>query len=230
MDGGGVDAGMRDGGGSDACATAVEVCGGGDDDCDGNVDEGLPCPGTIVISEVATGGPAGALDEFVELYNRTNGPVGIGGLDIQYRSATGAATAWMRRATVPAGATIAAHGFYLMASSNYTRVPAADPGGAWASGFAAAGGHLRLVDGTLELDKLGWGTAIDPETAAFPAVSNDTTMTYERKANAASTAVSMLSGADATHGNSYDTDDNSMDFVARSAAGPQSSASAAEAP
>lgn len=228
-DGGPSDGGPPDAPPADACTpTGAEICDGVDQDCDGQADEGLPCVGAIVLSEVATGGPTGASDEFVELYNTTGEIVTIGGLELEYRSASGAS--FSRRATIPAGATIPAHGYYLLAPPEYSRATTPDLTEDW-TGFAAGGGHLRVVDGATVLDKLGWGGAVDPETAAFPALSDDTTQTYERKALSTSSAVTMQpGGADENAGNGFDSDDNSADFVARTPAGPQNTASAAEAP
>jgi hypothetical protein len=171
----------------------------------------------------------GGSDELVEIYNRTPYPIRLDGIQVQYRSAGG--TSYATRATYPAASSIAAHGFYLLGSMTYSRSPASDPGGGWTTGFAASGGHVRLFSVTTELDRLGWGSAVAPEGGAMPALSDDTTQTYERKARATSTAISMAAGgADATAGNGLDTDDNASDFVSRPTADPQSSASAPETP
>src|SRR4029453_7827875 len=44
---------------------------------------------TILISEFRTRGPAGANDEFIELYNATNAPIDIGGWKINRSNGTG---------------------------------------------------------------------------------------------------------------------------------------------
>jgi hypothetical protein len=231
LDGGDLDGGAGDDGGPDGgpCTpTGLEVCGGDDEDCDGRIDETLPCPGSLVISEVATGGPTGGSDELVEIYNRTSYPVRLDGLELEYRSSSG--TTYSRRATCPSGSSIAAHGYYLLGSAMYSRTPAADPGGGWSTGFARDGGHVRLMAGTTELDRFGWGGAIAPEGVAMAALSDDTAQTYERKARPTSTAATMSSGgADATAGNGHDTDDNAQNFVVRPA-DPQSTTSPAETP
>jgi hypothetical protein len=213
---------------SDACTTGPEVCGGGDEDCDMMVDEGLPCPGTLVISEVATGGPSGGLDEFVEIYNRADYPIDISGLEIEYQSSAG--TSWSNRTTFPAGSTIGAHGLYLAGGSSYSRSTSLDPGSSWSSGMNRLGGHVRIANGATELDRFGWGTAMSPEGNAMPQVVDDAVNTYERKAGPTSSASSMTTGADVSRGNGHDTDDNRADFVERPSGDPQNTTSPAESP
>ena len=221
------DAGRDAGPGADACA--AEICNGVDDDCDTLVDEGLPCVGAVVISELAATGPGGAGDEFLELYNRTPRAIDISGLAISYRSAAGAA--YTLRATVPPGTSIAGYGFYLLTSTGYAGATAADFTGAWSSGLAAAGGHMRISVGATDLDLLGWGTAIAPEGTAIAALPDSSPGSYERKANATSTVASMApGGADASLGNGRDTNDNGADFLQRAARDPQNALAATESP
>src|SRR5262249_12855645 len=79
---------------------------------------------SILLSEVAVQGPAGASDEFVELYNPTPGPIDVAGWKVQYKSVTGATYA--TKAVLPAGATVAPHGYYLVAGAGYAGPPAPD--------------------------------------------------------------------------------------------------------
>jgi hypothetical protein len=226
-DGGRPDAGS-DAGSSDACVMRTEVCGGGDDDCDTLVDEGLPCPGTLVISELATGSSGGGTDEFVEIFNTTARPIDLAGVTIDYASA--ASMAFSNRATFAAGHVVPARGFFFAASTGYAGATAPDLPMAWMSGFAQAGGHLRLMAGAVELDRVGWGTAVAPETAAVAAVA-DGAGSYERKARATSTAMTMAAGgADASAGNGHDSGNNANDFVRRATREPQNAMSPAEMP
>jgi len=227
----GSDAGPDDAGSDAGCVpTGAETCNSMDDDCDRNVDEGLPCPGALVLSEVTTGGPTGASDEFVEIYNRTAFAIDLTAVGIEYRSSSGAS--YTRRATAPAGASIPAHGYYLFGSEGYSRATTPDAPMAWSTGLAGSAGHVRIVDSTdAELDRLGWGSAVAPEGSAQPTLSDDRAQSYERKAVMTSSAASMMAGgADEDRGNGWDSDDNAVDFVHRTGPEPQSTASPTETP
>jgi len=184
--------------------------------------------GSLVISELATGRLSGS-DEFVELYNRTAVPLDIGGVTMGYRSSAGAS--YLVRATVPAGTMLPAYSYYLIGSVGYTGTPTPDLPMAWTSGFASAAGHVNLARGTETIDLIGWGVAaIAPEGTAAPGFSTDTSRSYERKADAASSIASMTSGADIARGNGHDTNDNGADLIVRATRDPQNAASTAELP
>jgi len=226
----GADSGVDSGFDAGCVPSGLEVCDGVDSDCDGTIDDGLPCPGAIVICEVATGSGGTGTDEFVEIYNRMDFPISLDGVVLQYRSSSG--TSWSTRVAYEPTDQIAAHGFFLAASANYARGVTPDATTRWSStrGLANGGGHVRIQSGGTELDRFGWGTAAMPEGMVFPD-SADNAGSYERKAIASSTALSMQSGgADVSRGNGQDTDDNSMDFVRRATADPQNRTSAAETP
>lgn len=193
----------------------------------------------VVISEFSGGNGTGtgSTDEFIELYNPTDTAVDIGNWTVQYKSATG--TTYSGSVTIPAGTFIQPKKYYLLGGANYSGTPAKDLGYAFdASASTTAGGHVRIGPGLdpanltdpKTVDKLGWGTANQPEgTAApsHPAVGGS----LERKAVSTSTSTTMATGGtDASRGNGYDTDNNSTDFVTRAARQPQSSTSAAETP
>lgn len=215
LDGGPTDAGPIDGGGPLPCASAA-------------------CP--IRISEFATRGPAGdgapsgdASNEFVEIYNPSSSAYSLDGVELYYHSSGGTAS---RRVTITGDASIAPHGFFLLASRDYTGV-APDFSERWATGFADGGGSLELRAGGERVDLVGWGTATVAEGSPFtPAISTSAGTagaSYERKAHASSTSASMaIGGADETAGNGYDSDDNATDIVIRTTRQPQNSSSPAE--
>ncbi|GMU63418.1 MAG: hypothetical protein AMXMBFR34_51810 [Myxococcaceae bacterium] len=191
----------------------------------------------VVISELAAEGAGGASDEFVELFNGSNQPVNVGGWFLHYGAAT--LNTWQTKLTLPSGAVIPARGFYLVTSAagTYTGAVAGDAAHSGSLGFAAAGGHVRLmlpgsapstpVGSPLEADRVGYGTANTPEGTAAPAVSGGASL--ERKANASSTAASMAAGgADVAAGNNQDSQNNAADFVVRTAREPQNRTSAPE--
>ena len=190
----------------------------------GGFDGGLPGTGQLLLSEVATGRGTVADDEFIELYNPSATAYSASGTYVTYQSAAGTSAATVI-ATIPAGVTIAGHGYYLLTRATfYTGTAVGDL--TFSTGLGGAGGHIRVHGPTgSELDRIGWGTAVAPE--GTPTAGGLTgTQTRERKALATSTATTMaIGGADELRGNSSDTNDNGVDFVVREVAEPQNSAS-----
>ncbi len=180
-------------------------------------------PPKIVISQLVTRGPAGAGDEFVELYNPNDQAVSLAGWRLQSKSASGAT--WINRSGdgLPASSSIAAHGYFLLSSADYSGeiMPDYRHSGGW--GLSDDGGHLRLVDGQdYLLDKVGYNQANDSE--GQPA-SGDLSQEHslQRKARAESTAASLApGGAEVGLGNGWDSDNNQADFVDQSVVQPRS--------
>ncbi|NQE04318.1 hypothetical protein C5S32_00470, partial [ANME-1 cluster archaeon GoMg1] len=167
-------------------------------------------PAHVVISEVLPN-PTGTEDgkEYVELYNPTNIEIDIGGWVIDTKSDTDA------DATIPHGAKIQVHGFYLVGDTPWT------PEAGWPTSpdheeeiaLANNEGWVRLrknLGGNI-VDTVGWGTATTNETlnAAKPADGES----IERKS---------LNGGYAP---CQDTDDNSFDFSVQGTPTPKNSAS-----
>ncbi len=176
----------------------------------------------IVISQVYGGG--GNTDglyqnDYVELFNRSNIPVSIGGWSVQYASATGTGNFAYNPVTLLSG-TIQAGQYYLVRMGGSTScdgspcgapLPASDAtgtvnmgntGGKVAlvtstSGLACNGGSTPCSSGQLALikDLVGWGLANFYETAAAPA-TNNTTAVFRKDYGCT------------------DTDNNSADFTA----------------
>ncbi len=218
---GGRDGGRPMDGGRDGGRDAGRDAGGG---C-----AGATCVGLVVVSEFSTRGSGGASDEFVELYNRAAFDIDLSGGELTDHSSTGVGS---RRLTLPAGTIIRSRGYLLMATDGFTGGVARDIPMGWASGFADDGGSVSIVLGGARLDLIGWGTATVTEGTAIAALSAGALTaggSYERKATATSTTMSMAAGgADATAGNGYDTENNMMDVVTRVTRDPQSSASPRE--
>ncbi|UJR80762.1 Fibronectin type III domain protein [Sandaracinus amylolyticus] len=244
VDAGESDAGTIDGAVDDGGAPDGAVDDGGATDAGrdgGSFDAGMAIPcnsaaciGLVVISEVSPQGASSASDEFVELYNRSNMPVDVGGLRIRYapQNPTAALT---DRAVLRTGTVILPHGYLLVTSSGYTgAVPGDSRDGesvntiTWTQGIAASGSILlTLADGTTRIDAVGWGTPAVFEGAAAPAPSGSQSL--ERRAHGGATAESMgPGGADELGGNAQDTDDNGSDFIVRTMRDPQSSSSPRE--
>ncbi|TMQ51228.1 MAG: T9SS type A sorting domain-containing protein [Candidatus Eisenbacteria bacterium] len=187
----------------------------------------------VVISEFATRGSSSATDEFVELYNPTDNAIDISGWKQQYKSASG--TTWSDRAILPANSSIPARGFFLIANTSYVGSVTPDyTSSLWTSGTGMAdNGHVRIIDASaVEVDKVGWGSAIDPEGGST-APNHGTSAngnSVERKAQASSTADSLAAGgAHALLGNGQDTNVNGADFVTQThGRNPQNSSNAPE--
>lgn len=99
-------------------------------------------PGTLLISEIRTSGPAGAGDDFVEIYNNTNSAHTVAGTGTGYGVFTKGTTcnaAPVLVGVIPNGTIIPARGHYLLVGSAYSL---ANYGGTG----AAAGDQTMLVD------------------------------------------------------------------------------------
>jgi hypothetical protein len=108
------------------------------------------------VNELLTGTTAAASDEFVEIVNAGPTPAAVGGYRVVYRSATG--TSDVSLATIPAGTTIPAGGYYALAGGGYTGARAADQTFGFGLATTAGGVGLRDAAGTL-VDSVGYGTA-----------------------------------------------------------------------
>ncbi len=210
----------------------------------------------VVISEFAAAGPGGADDEFIELYNGSDKTVSLAGWFLQYR-ATSSSSTWSTITVLPRAASLAPHGYYLVGSgggSGYVGTPAADfiavsttSGTPKPMQLKSDSAHIRLtlpggntVVGPIDVlisDTVGYG-AVAAAGEGVPVISAPwgtstpyTSGTLERKAKAASTTASMISGgSDATAGNNQDTNVNADDFVSRASRDAQNATSAAERP
>ncbi|MDO8733641.1 MAG: lamin tail domain-containing protein, partial [Elusimicrobiota bacterium] len=189
--------------------------------------------GHIVISEVmvssaSTGGTAPDY-EFVELYNPTDSDITMTGWRLSKKTGGGAESNLLT--TFPA-ATIPAHGFFLIASPEYNGPVTADA--TYSTGNRLAIDHTVILysdAGVTVVDKVGFGTVVDFETAAYSTNPDKKSGSVERKANMDSSAATMAAGGiDELEGNGYDTDNNSTDFINRSTdtANPQNTNSQRE--
>ncbi|TAK89210.1 lamin tail domain-containing protein [Patescibacteria group bacterium] len=168
----------------------------------------------VVISELLTGTPANASQEFVELYNASSQPVSVDGWTIEYKSATSTdvASSWSRKATL--SGSVAGFGYYLVASSQL--YPESDS--EWSSTLSSTGGHVRVKDGAGKVsDLVGYGTTANAaEGTPMPAP-------------ASGKSIERMPGAlNPLAGNGVDTGNNVLDFMVRDEPQPQSTQSAIE--
>jgi hypothetical protein len=201
---------------------------------------------TLKISEVKAGATGNGSDEFIELYNSGDADINLSDLPLAVHSfytngsSTPAVPLTYYKKVIPA------HGYFLIAN------PIGYSGGVPPDAiFATSTFSVLLADGGLTIststpgdvatstaiDYVGWGSQpvgnCEGRLCA-PALPEDGT-SLERVAvgfpSATSTAVSLRAGgSDATKGNSYDSGNNSVDFVIQTPTNPQNSASPVEFP
>jgi uncharacterized repeat protein (TIGR01451 family) len=174
-------------------------------------------PGTVIISELRTSGPAGPGDQFVELQNNTDAditvsaPDGSGGWAL-VKSGAGCGATPVVVAVIPAGTVIPARGNYLLVGSQYSL-------GAYAAGDQALvfdieadrnvalfnTADLSNISTAARLDAVGFGSNTGGncdllrEGGTLPDASGSTSeYSFVRQVNKGAT---------------QDTGDNSSDFI-----------------
>ncbi len=173
----------------------------------------------LVISEIQL---TSATEQFVELYNPTASRQSLAGYSLQYQSA-GSGLPLTTIFNFDSTNSIPAYGYFLLR-----------PNGSLQASDQTYSGIIGLGDGTLALvnsttpvsslssstliDLVGYGTATLVEGNAAPSLT-------------ASGSLERLPGANASSlGNALDSNDNRADWQLRTAAEPQTSASAGELP
>ena len=157
----------------------------------------------LVINEFSTGVTNGSANEFVELVNAGATPTDAGGYKLVYRSANGSSDVVL--ATIPAGTTIAAGGFYLFGGSGYTGPAPANQ--TFSTGLASTGGGLGVRDPSGDLvDSVGYGSTANAFVEASAAPAPPTT--------------AIPGSSDVRLPDGHDTNDNSADFTVSSAPSP----------
>ncbi|HSS79886.1 MAG TPA: lamin tail domain-containing protein, partial [Gaiellaceae bacterium] len=149
----------------------------------------------IRVNEFMTGSTGAASNEFVELFNAGSSAADVGGFKVAYRSSAG--TSDITLATIPAGTSIPAGGFYLLAGAGYLGSHAADQ--SFSTSLAATGGGLAVRDtGGAILDSVGYGDTTNAFVEAHPATAPPAT------AAPGSSSGRIPDG--------HDTNDNAADF------------------
>jgi hypothetical protein len=194
----------------------------------------------IVISEIQIQGTT-AKDEFVELYNPLDYDISLNNWALKRKTQSGENEYYLVSPTYFQG-TIPSHGFFLIAHpTGYDRLlTGIEPDLTYSSASYSLAKHntVLLYNSQGEIiDKVGYGKALDSETApaSFPNSDFETqafliNRSIERKAKQTSTSDSMffLNGEDSASGNAYDTNNNSQDFILTHQSYPQNSLSPKE--
>ncbi|MBI3046037.1 MAG: Ig-like domain-containing protein [Candidatus Harrisonbacteria bacterium] len=205
---------------------------------------------TLKISEVKAGSTGNSADEFIELYNSGEADINLEDLPLRLHafypngSSTPVALTYYFKKVIPS------HGYFLIGSQvGYSgSVPLDAVYNATSSilslhgGFSIATSSATTQATSSKIDMIGFGlqptanceNGEGSTTPCAPALADDGT-SLERLAqgypNATSTAVTMaVGGADATKGNGFDKNMNSVEFASRTTPQPQNNASATEFP
>jgi len=122
-------------------------------------DQVTSLPG-LLITEIQVASESSASDEYIEIYNSQKTIFTAEDVQLQYMAATG--NSWTTKAQFVLSLMPGDH--YLLSTEAVSR----EADQVLSSGLAAGGGHIRLVvitsDQENELDRVGWGTALAPET------------------------------------------------------------------
>ncbi|HVU02140.1 MAG TPA: lamin tail domain-containing protein [Polyangiaceae bacterium] len=162
---------------------------------------------TIVISEFRTRGPNGSNDEFVEIFNKSNAAVNIGGYKLMVSDGAGN-TALVKQ--VAASTILQPKHFYLFAnngSQGYSGL--VPPSVTYSQSIPDDGGIAIFTSANVQVDAVGMsaGSAYEEGTPLAP-MSSNVNQSYERDNGGCAATV--------------DTDDNASDFrFNASTSGPQ---------
>jgi uncharacterized protein len=187
----------------------------------------------VVISQVyGGGGNSGApyTHDFVEIFNRGDAPVDLGGLSIQYASATGTGNlgANAGQLTELPAVTLQPGQYYLVqqgaGAGNGVPLPTPDLVDPTPIAMAAGAGKVALADGTTSLGCNGGSTPCSAEQLAriLDLVGYGNANFFE--GSGAAPTLSNTTAAFRADDGCTDTDDNAADFTA-AAPGPRNTTS-----
>lgn len=124
----------------------------------------------LLITEVQTQSLNSQSEEFIEIYNQTNDDVDISGLSIYYITASGKTISQLTLEPQLNNLFLGNHSFLLLSRSGYITEADAE----FNKGLDETGGHIEIrLDDTV-LDRVGWGTAAEPEgSSALSPIKGD---------------------------------------------------------
>lgn len=123
----------------------------------------------VVIAQIQTGGATAATQEFISMYNNSSAAVDVTNWCLVYSSSSDATQTTIGcLGSIDTEVDMSAHSYITAATSKYVVAnPGFTPTITVSSGLASAGGHIKLLDANKnEVDRLGYGTATNPETTA----------------------------------------------------------------
>lgn len=158
---------------------------------------------TLLIMQVQTGGvgSSAASEEYILLYNDSKIDIKITNWCVEYSSA--ADNLGFKSCIVPPDSAtdifVLADGYVTFATPSFvTKNPGLTPDVVFTGGMNATSGHVRIRDASRnEIDKVGWGAAVNPEKASAIAHGSGEVLSRNSEATI------------------LDTGDNSVDFSSR---------------
>lgn len=119
-------------------------------------------------------GNAVANEEYIAVYNNGDEPIDVTDWCLYYGSSTDATQTKLLcliSPSVDVKFKLPAHSFMTFSSNEFAIAHAGFvPSETFSAGISATAGHIHLQDSSkIEVDKIGWGSAAHPETAAAPA-------------------------------------------------------------
>ncbi len=149
-----------------------------------------------VIYQLQTQGSSVAGQEYIAIKNLSTQDINVTNWCVSYASSTDVTQTTLACLTPPNTQTklwLPAGSYFTIASAEFVSAHSGYvPQKTFTSGIGATGGHIKLKDSAgVVVDKLGWGTAISPETTIVPA-------------HTAGKILQRTSG---------DTDNNSADYI-----------------
>ncbi|NCN53042.1 lamin tail domain-containing protein, partial [Candidatus Wolfebacteria bacterium] len=188
----------------------------------------------LVISEVYINMDGSDDEEFIELYNPTNGIINLENYSLQYLSGSASSTEQITKKNFNNG-NISSKGFYLIGLNGYSGEVDADM--TWSQSLNNTSATIALVATTSVIsdesdsnivDKVAYGVSngyLFPETTAALLPSEGSSL--ERKAFKNSSCSDSVDSGEFL-GNGCDTDNNSDNFIERENPNPQNSNSLIE--
>lgn len=134
----------------------------------------------VVIAEMFPGASGLASQEFIELYNNSSDAVDVTHWCVVYTSSSGQTTSKLGCLVPPDESTqlfVESYGYITFASTELIQATGSHADVQFNGGISASAGHVRLDDASGgEVDKLGWGGAVNPETSAAQAPANGSSL------------------------------------------------------